>query len=126
MRPRTPPSWKQPAVFDALHGSPVVKSRMNGNGLPARSTLCEKSPARSRAVGTRLARSPTGSFRRCHSWLQKKNSFRLSSLNMPGMNTGPPIVYPESLRLASGSGTSGVDRLFSQVLAFQSERRPYQ
>ena len=39
-----------------------------------------------------LARSATGSLRLCHSWLRKKNSFRLSSLKRPGMKTGPPTV----------------------------------
>ena len=52
IRPTTPPSWKHPLVLLALQGRPVVESRMYGNGLPLLSTLCEKSPWRSRAVGT--------------------------------------------------------------------------
>ena len=60
--------------------------------VAALSTLCEKLPWRSSAVGTRLSRSVTGSDRVCHSWLKKKNSFLLSSLKRPGMKMGPPMV----------------------------------
>ena len=92
MRPSTPPSRKQPRVSVALHGSSVLVSRMYGNGLPLASRLCEKSPVRSRAVGTVTRLSAVGSCRRWNSWLKKKKSFFLSSLNLPGMYTGPPSV----------------------------------
>jgi hypothetical protein len=60
--------------------------------LPDESTLCEKSPARSSAVGTRPVWSEAGLLRCSNSWLQKKNSFFFSVLKTPGMKTGPPIV----------------------------------
>ena len=100
-------------------------SRMYGHGLPLASTLCEKSPRRSRAVGTRVWRSVAGSVRRWCSWLKKKNSFFLFWLK-PGKNTGPPMVKPWSLRDVFGIGISGMTRLLVQLLAFHSERRPYQ
>ena len=112
-------------MSDALHGRPVVKSRMYGNGSPLLSTLCEKSPRRSSAVGTRALCTVGGLVRRWNSSLQKKNSFFFSSLK-PGNATGPPIVYPESLRDVFGFGTSGVSRLFKYELAFHADRCPYQ
>ena len=78
-------------MSDALHGKPVAKSRMYGNGAPLPSTLCEKSPRRSSAVGTRVLCTDGGLVRRWYSWLQKKNSFFLSVLK-PGKYTGPPMV----------------------------------
>jgi hypothetical protein len=74
-----------------LHGSPVAESLTYGNGSPLASRLCEKSPRRSSAVGTRACRSLAGSVRRWNSWLQKKNNFFLFVLK-PGKKTGPPIV----------------------------------
>jgi hypothetical protein len=65
---------------------------MYGKGFPEASTLFEKSPCRSRAVGTRASRMAAGSVRRWNSWLQKKKSFFLSSLKTPGMKMGPPSV----------------------------------
>ena len=57
---------------------------MYGNGLPLLSTLCEKSPWRSRAVGTVAKRMLGGVNRLWNSWLQKKNSFCF--------RIGPPAV----------------------------------
>jgi hypothetical protein len=59
--------------------------------LPLVSTLCEKSPRRSRAVGTRAWCTLAGLLRRWNSWLQKKNSFFFSWLK-PGNAIGPPTV----------------------------------
>src|SRR5262245_9695729 len=105
-------------------GWPVSGSRMV-TGLPLLFTLCEKLPWRSSAVGTRVWCRLFGDVRRWYSWLKKKNSFFLSSLN-PGKLTGPPNVYPESLREVFGGWIAGVLRLFRYVLASQLERRPYQ
>ena len=55
-----------------------------GSGFPLLSTLREKSPRRSSAVGTRPCRSVAGSLRRWNSWLQKKNSFFLSVVERAG------------------------------------------
>jgi len=85
----TPPYWKQPLWSPVAVGTQVEAGirgfRIQGIELPLLSTLWEKSPCLSRAVGTRLSRSLTGSVRRWNSWLQKKKSFLLSALNFPGM-----------------------------------------
>jgi len=54
IRPRTPPAWKHPAVVPAIHGAVEFGSLIKFNSAPLLSSVCEKSPARSRAVGTRI------------------------------------------------------------------------
>src|SRR5262245_23689615 len=53
IRPSTPPAWKHPPVFAAVHGSVEFGSLIKLNSAPVLSRVCEKSPARSSAVGTR-------------------------------------------------------------------------
>ncbi len=59
IRPTTPPSWKQAVVtaaavgVGAVHAPVLCGSRMYGKKLPLLSVDCEKSPARSSAVGIR-------------------------------------------------------------------------
>ena len=53
IRPSTPPSAKQPPVLVAEHAPESSGSLMYGNRLPLLSMVCEKSPCRSSAVGTR-------------------------------------------------------------------------
>ncbi len=58
------------------------------------STVCEKSPARSSAVGIRRWLSVPGSVRDRRSCDKKKNSLFRPLLNsVPGMSTGPPSVH---------------------------------
>src|SRR5438045_7669128 len=52
--PSTPPAWKQPAVLAAVQGDVEFGSLIKLNNAPVLSRVCEKSPARSAAVGTRI------------------------------------------------------------------------
>ena len=70
------------------NGCPVSGSRIT---RPGRSAL--KSPLRIAAVGTMPVCSSTVRSR-CHSSPQKKNTFDLLVLNLPGMKIGPPSVKP--------------------------------
>src|SRR5882672_9380833 len=96
MRPRTPPSLKHPPVLVALHGRLEFGSLMVLKSavllFPSAlflSTLCEKSPARSRRVGKVASCRPCGFNCFWYSWLKKKKSlFLVFSL---GMITGPPM-----------------------------------
>src|ERR1035437_4851760 len=72
------------------NGAPTVGS-MIVNGFPLLSTLFEKSPVRSSAVGTVTLCVPWGRNWRWNSSLQKKNSLFLVGSTF-GMYAGPPIV----------------------------------
>src|SRR5712692_3454795 len=52
--PSTPPAWKQPAVLPAVQGAVEFGTLIRLNNAPLLSRVCEKSPARSSAVGTRI------------------------------------------------------------------------
>src|SRR5262245_22510239 len=53
IRPSTPPSAKQPAVLVDEHAAVEAGFLMKGYKFPVLSVVCEKSPWRSSAVGTR-------------------------------------------------------------------------
>src|SRR5580704_7248804 len=98
---------------------PLVGSMMAANGLLLLSTLCEKSPLRSSAVGTTTFLAVFGTNCNCHSWLQKKKMRFFG--NIFGMRTGPPNVYPGSLYRYNWRGR--LLALFNQVFALNSSCR---
>ena len=89
-------SAKQPGPpVVELHASPCAAScgSLIQSRWPRLSTVCEKSPARSSAVGIVLSCSVPGSFLGSRSCEKKKNSLsRLPLKPVPGTSTGPPIV----------------------------------
>src|SRR5215472_16051949 len=85
-----------------FESSRLVGMTLPGNGAPVLGSLttisepfrfsdCEKSPARSSAVGTVTCRSAPGLFTGHPSCDQKKNSFCRSRFHFLGMKTGPPM-----------------------------------
>ena len=88
-------SGKQPGPpVLTLHANPVRFGSRIQRIWPALLTVCEKSPARSSAVGMVLSCSVPGSLRGRRSCEKKKNSLsRLWLKSVPGTRTGPPIVH---------------------------------
>ena len=90
-------SGKQPGPpVLTLHASPCAAriGSLIQRTWPALLNVCEKSPARSSAVGMVLSCSVPGSVRGSRSCEKKKNSLsRLWLKSVPGTRTGPPIVH---------------------------------
>lgn len=84
---------KQPASPDFLQVFPwaIRTGSAINTGFPFLSTLAEKSPMRSSAVGIVKCRSLPGLLEGHISWEKKKKSFSLLVLNTFGMKIGPPM-----------------------------------
>src|SRR5260370_20949325 len=73
-------------------------------GSPLLSTLCEKSPLFSSAVGIIKNLVAAGASVGQISCEKKKNNLLLSELNLPGQWIGPPMLYPIVLKRFLGLG----------------------
>src|SRR5262249_55964180 len=88
------------AACDAVLHVPDFAGSLIHTMLPFRSRVCEKSPARSSAVGTRWNVRLPGSCRGSRSCETKKNSLSCLLLkSVPGSITGPPSVHAVLLYL---------------------------
>src|SRR4030095_16087325 len=90
---------------------------MYGNGFPRLSVDWEKSPARSRAVGSRNVCCAPPPVAGLNSSARKKKSLLLP----PGFPTGPPMENPKSCAFDTVFGTPFC--LLASLLEFQSELR---